>query len=356
MSDPIQNMLHTDWAGRILILKPSSLGDIIHALPVLSALRRACPRAYITWMVRTELAALFECVGEVDEVLLFDRRTIGRWYTTAAVTELRALLRKLRQGRYDIVLDLQGLLRSALFARASGCPVRIGMAEAREGAGLFYTHTALAPASPHIIDYYQEVLKLIGAAMEPVRFGIEPRPQTRQSVSELLAKEGLVQRRFAVLIPGSAHARKCWPAERFAKIAEFLHQEAGLRIVAAGSQKEKTVVEKIAGLSKAPIVNFAGCTTLPQLAALFEQAALVIGNDTGPTHMAAAMDVPTVVIFGPTNPARLGPYQKPGAVAAVDPFGRGREIDNPEAKYRIENVTFEMVIEKAKSLLPQGSK
>jgi lipopolysaccharide heptosyltransferase I len=344
-------MLHKDWSGRVLILKPSSLGDIVHALPVLSALRRACPKARITWMVRNELAGLFDCVSGLDEVLLFDRRTLGRWYSGAAAGALRTLLRTLRQGRYDLVLDLQGLLRSALLARFSGCRIRIGLAEAREGAGFFYTHTAFAPDSPHIIDYYQEVLKIVGVDLEPVEFGIQPSLQARQAVSDLLRKDHLQPKQFAVLVPGSAHERKCWPADRFARVAEFLHQEAGLGVVAAGSQKEKAIISKIVHLSKTPIVDFAGRTTLSHLAALFEQALLVIGNDTGPTHMAAAMDVSSLVIFGPTNPARLGPYQKPDAVAAVDPFARGRTIDHRDPKYRIENVTLEMVLEKIGPIL-----
>lgn len=351
MRQTIQNMLTRDWAGRILILKPSSLGDIVHALPVLSGLRRACPRARITWMVRTELASLFECVRGLDEVLLFDRRTIGRWTRPAAFAELRALLRKLRRGRFDIVLDLQGLLRSALFARWTGCRIRIGLAEAREGAGFFYTHTASAPNSPHIIDYYQEVLQLLGVPAEPVNFGIEPSPQARQTARELLQKENIQSKQFAVLIPGSAHERKCWPADRFARIAEFLAREAQLRVVASGSQKEGAVVEKIAGMCQVPINDFAGKTSLPQLAGLLEQAAVVVGNDTGPAHLAAAMDVPTVVIFGPTNPARLGPYRKPDAVAAIDPFGRGRTIDNPNPEYRIENITVERVLKQIQFLL-----
>lgn len=352
MRKSIRNLLNMDWAGRILILKPSSLGDIVHALPVLSALRRACPRAHITWMVRTELAPLFECVRGLDEVLLFERRTIGRWTTPAAFAELRALLRKLRRGRYDIVLDLQGLLRSALFARWTGCRIRIGLAEAREGAGFFYTHTAFAPDSPHIIDYYQEVLKIVGVEMEPVDFGIGPSPQARQAASELLRNENIQSKQFAVLIPGSAHERKCWPADRFARIAEFLGREAKLRVVAAGSQKERAIVEKIAGMCQPPIVNFAGRTTLPQLAALLEQAAVVVGNDTGPAHLAAAMGVPTVVVFGPTNPVRLGPYRKPYSVAAVDSLERGRTIDNPELKYKIDNVALELVLDKIRPLLP----
>ncbi len=348
---PIQ--LTPDWTGRLLILKPSSLGDIVHALPVLSALRRACPQAHIAWMVRPELAGLLECVWGIDEILLFDRRTMGRWFTPAGISSLHAFIKKLRRGRYDLALDLQGLLRSALFARAAGCRVRIGLAEAREGAVFFYTHTAEAPSSPHIVDYYTEVLKQLGVPIEPICFGLRPTQAARADLHSLLQKEWSDPGQFAVLIPGSAHARKCWPPQRFAQLAESLHQQTGLRIVAAGSQKEAAAITQIAKMTNTPILNLAGRTTLPQLTALFEKATLVIGNDTGPSHIAAAMDIPTVVIFGPTNPARLGPYQKPDGVAAVEPFNRGRAIDSPDPRYTIENVSLEMVLEKTKALLPR---
>jgi len=350
MSGTINNLLTEDWTGRLLIIKPSSLGDIVHALPVLSALRRRCPKASLDWVVRTELAGLFECIEGVNRLLLFDRKTMGRWYQPAAYQALGAFLRQLRQGRYDLVLDLQGLLRSALFGVASGCRLRAGLKEAREGATLFYTHIAPTPSSAHILDLYQELLGLLGVPLEPVEYGLHSTPQARETVAALLVKEGLQPRRFAVLAVGSAHQRKCWPPERFAQVAAFLHRRAGLPVVIAGSAKEQAVGEQIRKAAEVPIALLTGRTTLPQLVALLEQAALVVGNDSGPTHIAAALNIPAVMIFGPTNPARLFPRQRSAAIAAVNPFGRGRSIDNPEPMYRMENISVEQVLEAINSL------
>lgn len=349
--DDWESIRHSDWNGRVLIIKPSSMGDIVHALPVLAALRRGRPRAHLSWMVRTELAGLFECIAGADELILFDRRTMGRWWTTAGVRETAVFVRRLRAGRYDLVLDLQGLLRSGLFGWLSGCRVRLGLQEAREGARLFYTHTAPMPESAHIFDVYDTLLKMIGVSMEPIEFGVQVRGPARQEAAALLEAEGLADGRYAVLAAGSAHGRKCWPAERFARAAACLHREVGLAVVLVGSAGERPLAERIRQAAGVPAAVLAGRTSIPQLAALLERAAIVIGNDTGPTHLAAAMNVPTVMIFGPTNPARLFPRGGLCAVAAVNPWGRGRSIDNPQPEYRIENIPVEQVLQAVQSLL-----
>lgn len=349
--DFLEHFRQPDWNGRVLIIKPSSLGDIVHALPVLAALRRAYPKAHISWMVRTELAGLFDCVAGVDERVLFDRKTMGRWPTAAAIRETTSFIRRLREGRYDVVIDLQGLLRSGLFAWLSGCRVRIGLQEAREGARLFYTHQIPKPNSAHIFDVYEVLLKQLGVPMEPVEFGLFLSEQVRQDADALLQAENLADRPYAVLAAGSAHLRKCWPAGRFAQTAAYLHQQAGWPVVLVGSAGERSLAEQIKEASGVPAAVLAGRTNLPQLAALLKRAAVVIGNDTGPTHLAAALNVPTVLIFGPTNPARLFPRIGRHAIAAVNPWGRGQAIDNPEPMYRIENVTVEAVLQAVQKVL-----
>lgn len=350
-SDLLESIRKPDWCGRVLIIKPSSLGDIVHALPVLAALRRACPKTKIDWMVRTELAGLFECVEGVDNVVLFDRRTMGRWYAPRAWRETSDFLRRLRKGRYDLVIDLQGLLRSGLFSWLSGCRVRIGLQEAREGARLFYTHTAPMPTSAYILDIYDALLKMLGFSIEPLCFPLHSRQQDREAVAALLRTDGAANRPYAILAVGSAHPRKCWPAERFAQVAAFLHRQAGLAVVLSGSAGERPLAEQIKDAAGVPASVLAGRTSIPQLTALLEGAAVVIGNDTGPTHLAAALNVPTVMIFGPTNPARLFPRTGPHALAAVNPWGRGRATDNPLPQYRIDRIPVDEVLQVVKRLL-----
>lgn len=329
----------------ILIIKPSSLGDVVHALPVLEALRKAFPESRITWMIRREFAPLLTCVRGVDETLLFERRLLGRWYTSAGFCAMRELIGRLRGERFDLVLDLQGLLRTALLGWLSGCPMRVGAASAREGAPLFYTHWVRRPeGSLHMVDLYRAMLKAVGVEeFEPyIRF--EPPSGVVQSVGALREDAGLEAGRFAVLIAGAAHESKRWPVERFAAVAEFVAKKYGLAIAAVGSPGEKKIVAALQHAATVPIADLCGKTTIPQLVALLAQAGLVVSNDTGPGQIAVALRRPTVLIFGPTNPAWVGPYKQPDAVVAVEPEQRGTAIRSRKPAHRIEQVSVQAVL------------
>jgi heptosyltransferase I len=334
--------------SNILIIKPSALGDIIHALPALPALRAAFPKARLTWLVRTPFAPIFDCVKEVDERLLFDRSKMSAWfYKPSAFKSLCDFRKQLKEPRFDLVLDFQGLLRSAIFAKMTGCPQRIGLAEAREGARLFYTQTAQRPQqSAHILDYYFAALKLTGIDAEPADYKLTAPDEAQLSAAAKLTASGLQPSQYAVLVPGSAHDSKCWPAERFARAAEYLHEKYRLKVAAVGSAHEKAVISRIQQHARVPIADLSGQTRLPELVAVFQQAACVISNDTGPGHIAAAAGRPTVLVFGHTNPLRLGPYNRPECIAAVDIQNRGISVDSPNPAYRIEHVTVKMVLDK----------
>lgn len=339
--------------SRILIIKPSSLGDIVHALPAVMALRRVLPAAKITWLVRNQFAPLLECVNGINQRLLFDRNAMARWYYKPSHFKcLRDFQRQLKEGRFDLVIDLQGLFRSGYFAWLTGCKNRIGLAEAREGARFFYTQIVRQPEdSSHIVDYYFAVLGQLGISTADLEFGLRAPADACGTINEKMFKLGLKERQFLILVPSSAHAAKCWPAERFARAAELLHEQYQLALVAVGTNQDKEITKRIQKDCKYPIIDLSGQTNLKELLALFVQAAAVISNDTGPGHMAAALNVPTVIIFGHTNPLRLGPYKKPECVAAIDPQHRGRAIDDPNPAYHITNVTVEMVMARMNSQL-----
>lgn len=339
----------------ILIIKPSALGDVVHALPAFGALRAAFPKAKITWLIRPEFAPLLDCVPGLDETLLFDRKKIGRWYTPAGWEALRDFVRQLRQRQFDLVLDLQGLFRTALFSKLSGCPVRVGMANAREGAPLFYTHRVPPPTdSLQMTDRYRTLLAAIGVTDFSAPGTLLPPAKAAESVSRLLGSAGLVPGRFAVVIPGSAHPSKCWPVERFSAVAERLTKDYGLPIAAVGTAGEKKVVEALQQVCAVPIADFSGQTTIPQLVALLGQAALVVSNDTGPGHIAAALRTPTVLIFGPTNPNWVAPYEQPEAVVAIEPDCRGKAIRSRNPAHRIEQVAVPRVLEAIRRRLQQN--
>ncbi|MCD6175667.1 MAG: glycosyltransferase family 9 protein [Planctomycetes bacterium] len=332
----------------ILVIKPSALGDIVHALPVLPSLRAAFPQAKLTWLVRKEFAPLLECTEGLDEMLLFDRKGMAKWFCCPRAFRCLCDFRKqLREGHFDLVLDLQGLLRSAIFAKMTGCSRRVGMKEAREFAHLFYTHQVDRPDdSVHILDTYFAILKSVGVQSCSSDCTLTAPIAAQDSIRRKLEAAQLTPKKFLVLIPSSAHAYKCWPAEQFAKLAEAFHRQHGWEAVVVGTESDRSYAEAVRANTDSPVVDLTGQTSIPELVALFDQAAAAVSNDTGPGHIALATGTPAVVIFGNTNPLRLGPYQRPECVVAVDPEKRGIEIKDTNPAHRIENVMVEMVLEK----------
>jgi len=337
----------------ILIIKPSALGDLIQVLPVLHSLREGCPHARISWFVRREFAALIEGHPDLDEVILFDRRYLGKaWWNPRAFAALVGLIDRLCRGRFDLVLDFQGLFRTSAFGWLSGCPVRIGMAGTRELSRGFYTHRiAQKPESIHLVDYYLDMLAAAGIEAAEPRFDLPCDADAEDAVRRLLAEHGVQAYRYAVLVPGSAHADKCWPVERFAELADRIAERFGLSIIATGTAGEAPTVQELAQRARGAVVNLAGRTSIRQLVALMRTAAAVVSNDTGPGHIAAALQRPLVLIFGRSNPARVLPYGRPQCAAAIDPTGRGFKADNFDPAYDIRHITVEDVFGRLRAQL-----
>jgi heptosyltransferase-1 len=332
----------------ILLIKPSSLGDIVLALPALSALRRSFPDAKITWLVRPEFASLLENHPHLTETMLFDRRFLGKaWFHPGALLSLLSLIRQLRRSRFDLAIDLQGLFRTASLAWLSGCKKRFGMAEAREFGHIFYTHrTQRDQNSIHVVDYYLKMVRAAGASQTEAEFLLPIESSAADSVSCLLQSHDIKPGNYAVFVPGSAQKSKCWPAHNFAALAEKMAAKFKLAIVLVGAQTEKPITAQIIRGTDAPVTDFTGLTSLPELVALFKTARIVVSNDTGPGHIAAALGVPLVMIFGPSNPVRLFPYKRPETLAAVDPFGRGLRLQSSDPAHAIDAITVDEVYEK----------
>ena len=342
----------------ILIIKPSALGDIVHTLPVLGPLKRKYPQAKITWLVRKEFASLIENHDGIDSLIIFDRKLIAKsWYSLTAMKELLRLLKTLKKGSFDLVIDFQGLFRTAFFAKTTGCKRIIGMSNAREFANIFYTDKITPPNdSNHIVDYYFKILNALDIKIDKIQYGLKVSSQAQQYVDGLLAEKNVEKNNYIVFLPGSAQAIKCWPAENFAKLAEALSAQTNLKIIAAGTASEKQQIENIVRQSSTPIINLAGQTNVAQLAALLGGARIVIGNDTGPGHIAFAMGVPTIFIFGPSNPQRVAPYKSPESIIAIDPDGRGNDYKSLAYEHRIEAIPVELVLKKALQKLTQEIK
>lgn len=337
----------------ILIIKPSSLGDIVLALPALTALRKSFPDARISWLIRPEFAEVLQGHPHLDDIILFDRNYLGKaWFNPRAFGSLLSLIVMIRKREFDAVIDLQGLFRTASLSLLSGCKKRFGLSTAREFAHLFYTHRVIRrPECIHLVDYYLEVVKAAGGRNTDVEFVFPENAEAENEASRLLKEKQVDIDSYAVLIPGSAHREKCWPVERFAALADKISAEFGLSMVAAGSRSEKKIVQALKDRANVNITDLAGLTSLSGLIALLRNARLVVGNDTGPGHIAAALGVPLVMIFGRANPARIAPYHRDDTVAAVNPKGRGMKPNYRNPEYHVSNVTFDEVYRKACSQL-----
>lgn len=286
---------------RLLLIKPSSLGDIVHALPTLAALSSRFPEASVTWAVKRQWAGLVERVEGVDRVLALDQG-LGGWLSK---------LPQLRAECFDLVVDLQGLFRSGLLAWLSGSPRRVGLATGREGSPLFYTHRVPVPTlRMHAVDRYLLVASALGASLPagPV-FRFQQRDADLQIVRQLLQRHQVSAERPWVAMNVSARwPTKRWPAEHFAQAADLLTHEGLGPVVFIGGRSEEADSLRVRSLMRTPSVDFTGQTEVGLLPTLLRQAAALVTNDSGPMHIAAAVGTPVVALFGPTDPARTGPY------------------------------------------------
>lgn len=304
--------LSTRTFERILLVKPSSLGDVIHALPVLHGLRRRYPTARLDWLIAPAFAPLIEGHPDLSEAVLFDRRQYGaigrRWSATRGFLRF---LRELRDRRYDLVIDLQGLFRSGFLARATGAPVRLGFRNGREGSPLFYTDLIETPdPNAHAVDRNMLVAGRLGFADARVRFDLALTAAERDDAQRLLSQAGIAPGPPVLAVfPGARWETKLWPVERFAAAAERLI-EAGVAVVLLGGPDEAERCQAIERRCASPVVNLVGRTTVRQLAAVIARCDAVLCQDSAPMHLAVALDRPLVCLTGPTNPARTGPYRR----------------------------------------------
>ncbi len=332
----------------ILLIKPSSLGDIVLALPALSGLRRSFPDAKISWLIRSDFMPLLENHPHLTDIIPFNRRFLGKaWFHPAAFGSLVSLIWRLRRSKFDAVFDLQGLFRTASLSWLSGCKKRFGMANAREFAHIFYTNKVRQNLEcVHLVDYYLKIIQTAGAADLRVQFILPQQQDAADSVNRLLACYGITPGNYVVFVPGSAHRDKCWPIERFAALADKISSQFNLPIVVIGVPSEKSFIDRLETIASVPMANLVGLTFLSEMLAMLRAARLVVSNDTGPGHIAAALGIPIVMIFGRSNPARVAPYGRENCVAAVEPDSRGLNADSTDPKHDIKAITVDDVFQK----------
>jgi lipopolysaccharide heptosyltransferase I len=288
---------------RILIVRLGALGDLVHALPVVAALRTALPDARIDWLVETKHRALLDLVDGLSHVVAV------RPSAPRGDESLRAAVPQLRAARYDVCLDLQGLVKSALLARASGARRVIGFPSGslREPAArALYGETA-GRDTGHVIDKNLSVLEALDIRTAARRFPLRREASPVPAAVRVMLRGDGVADRFIVLNPGAAWPNKRWPADRFAELAARVRRTHGLRSVVLWGPREDDLAAAVAARSQGAAC-MAPATAILDVVALAREAALVVSGDTGPLHLAAAVGAPIVGLYSPTDPSRNGPW------------------------------------------------
>ncbi len=285
---------------KILIIKPSSLGDIVHSLPVLNALKDTFPEAEIHWVVAKGLEGLLECHPMIKKLWIINK---DQWknvkYIKETVSEFKEIYKKIKDESYDIAIDLQGLLRSGLLTYSTKSPLRIGFKDAREGSSIFYTHKIKASIDTHAVERYLKAAQSLGCNSEDIKFPM-PFIKGTEDICNLRKKI----KDYAVIVPSARWRTKIWQAEKFGRLASMIN----IKSIIIGSSSDIEKAKKIEALSSGKALSLAGKTSIRDIIYLIRGARYVITNDSGPMHIAAALKIPVIAIFGPTNPIRTGPY------------------------------------------------
>jgi heptosyltransferase I len=291
---------------RIALIKPSALGDIVHALPVLSALRQRFPSASITWVVNSTYEPLLAGHPDLTDTLAFDRGAFQHGVRRSLASAL-GFAAALRRRRFDLVIDLQGLLRTGLMCLATGAPRRVGFANAREGSRYFYTQKVRVPDADriHAVDRYWRVAEALGAGNGPKHFRVPLQPA---AVEWAKAELAALPRPWLAVAVGARWITKRWPPAHFAELLRRAQSRFGGSCVFVGTASDTAATRAVIGALRGPTRDFTGCTTLPCLAALLSQCDVMIANDTGPLHLAAALGRPCVAPYTCTRVALHGPY------------------------------------------------
>ena len=333
-----------DPAQRFLIVRLSSIGDIVHALPAAAALAETFPQAQIDWVVEKRHALLLDGNPSLNRVLTLDTLGWRKQLTSSATwNEIRSSIGNLRQTRYDAVLDLQGLWKSAVVARLSRAGKRVGFTAAglREpSAGFLYSERVAPPEHVHVVQQNLSLVAHLGAKTDRWRFPLPRNHHAEAYVEGQLA--ALDSADFIIVNPCGGWRSKCWSPENYAAVIKQWAAARKESIVLTCSPAEEPVIGEIlesAGSARARYIP----TTIVQFIALARRARLFLGSDTGPMHLAAAVDAPIVGIFGPTDPVRNGPFAARDIAlwnhAAINHTRRGENADF------IAGISVETVVE-----------
>jgi 3-deoxy-D-manno-octulosonic-acid transferase/heptosyltransferase-1 len=300
----------------ILIVKLSAIGDVIHTLPSLAALRRLYPDAHITWVVEEAVADLVKNHPYLDTVLISRRKSwfkdIQKGKILKPLFNLSSLIKELRRRRYDLVIDFHGLFKSSIIVFLSKSKRKLGYDSLQELSGLFLNEKIPEDMNIHAVDRYLDFPRYLGAKTDNIEFILPPNDDAEVKVRLLMSKYKLNDKKFIAINPVAYWKTKLWDNEKFAHLADLVNNKLKIKVVFTGSKKES--IEGITSRMTTEGINLGGQTSLLDLAYFYKKAQMVITTDSGPMHLAAAVGTPVIALFGPTDPARTGPYGKEHAI------------------------------------------
>lgn len=329
-------------AERIAIVKLGAIGDVVNSLPFVNRLRSGYPSARLTWIIGPAAHALVAGHAAVDEFLVFDARRRADW---------PAFVRTLRAREFELAIDLQRILKSGLVVRASGAPLRLGFDRARckEASWLFTNRRIPANARPGVtVEQYLEFADYLACPPEDPEWRLPFEPVAAPAAGE---------RRIVVNVGASKPANR-WPVEKWARLCERLVTELGASVHLSGGAVDRADTRAVAANARAPLADRAGELSLKQTAGLIRSAALFIGGDTGPLHIAAAVGTPCVALFGAADPARTGPFGPAHAVVrhAVPCSPCRRRTCNVAGHPCMRELDVELVFARARAALERRTR
>ena len=325
---------------RVCIVMMSAVGDVVHVLPVINAIKRSKPATHITWVLQPAPSTLVKNHRSVDEVILFERKK--------GIAAMREVIGALRERKFDLLIDLQVYFKAGLISALSGAPRRLGFdrARARDANWIFTNERIRAHPVQHVQDQYFEFLRHLGIDPEPVEWCLSPTPEERKWQEEFVAQ---FDRPIASIVVATSKAEKDWIPERWAKVCDILLEKHGLQPVLVGgdTRREREAAEKIIASSKARPFSALG-SGLRKLVSILDASEVVLAPDTGPLHISVALGRPVISLIGYTDPRRTGPYRHYHDLI-IDAFhdaGDAGPITMATKQGRMQRITVEDVAKK----------
>ena len=341
---------------RILLVRPSALGDACRTVPVLVSVARAWPEATLGWVIQEGFEDVIRCHPDLDEIVVFPRKALAKWATRPWVLGRSVKwLHSLRRGHWDVVVDCQGLVRSGLMSFASSARVRVGDRRAREGAWLAYNRRVETKSQPHTVDRMLKLLEPLGVESVPdMRLYTPPECVERWAK---LRSEREIKNPYLALATTTRWSSKAWPDDHWVQFVKSLDHQAISSVVLLGSDSERPQVAALARRLRddtgIDVHDLAGQTSIGDVMAVIESARLTVANDTAALHMAVGLGGRCVGLYGPTDPVEVGPYQCDDRVVYVPPESPVNYRDARVGDCLMRAVSVEAVLETTHRVLEE---